>query len=437
MKKSLSIIVFCLLLGGVASQLWALSPAAFLKKSPIPPGSLQIEPSSLQTLIINEEGLGTIELTGTRNTALEVFWGDYLVSFGEDRKVVIPFPVSSQPELHEIKIVDLDGSKRSYFFELRMSRSLPSSLKGQIRIDSGEVIDRFNFVAGTYSADEWVELKWYSEHGVLDHDEFEVRRFERTKKKIRTAIEEEQQELERLLLERNLLAQQLDPVNAGGNQIHEKNRKRRVSSLSELKEASGVSSFQVSQGIGLLSLQQPQQARVETTQWLLQAEYQRVSSALWTTGLAIQGFILPLKSSGTVGSPRYVKAGLDFGAQFSVGSQISLNPKLGFDYQSLITSSPVGYRNLMGPRLEVSSEMKTGSQSLLKAALLLNLFAPNLQGGLFTNYQWGVRAVYQWEATLFTFNTFFAGVEGSQMRLNFESSDLSSSILQTFVGVRF
>lgn len=422
---------------GIASTSWALSPLAFLKANPIPQSSLQVAPSSFQTLVISEQGLGELELKGTRKVDQEIFLGQRKISSGRNKKVVIKFPVTSEPEIHELKLVEPDGSMQSYFFEVRMSRQLPSPLRVRVRSESGEVVDRFDFGSGAYPASDWVELQWLSEHEVLGPDEFEIRSFERDKKKLQTAIEEEKQELLRLQQERNLLIQQMARDEAKSNQVRERSQKRRVSSISNAEEAPGVTSFQVSQGIGLLSLQQPQQASIDTTQWLLQAEYRKVSASLWTTGLFAQGFVLPLKASESGGNPRYIKAGLDVGAQWSLGSQITINPKLGFDYQSLITSALVGYRNLMGPRLEVSSEMKTGSQSLLKAAFFLNLFDPSLQGVLPTNYQWGGRIAYQWDANLFAFHTCFAGAELSQMKLTLVTSDLSSSLLQTFVGVQF
>lgn len=437
MKKLNAFMITGLWVLGTASIGWALSPSAFLKANPIPQSSLQVAPSSFQTLVISEHGLGELELRGTRKRDQEVFWGKKKVSSGKNNKILIQFPVTSEPEIHELKLVESEGSIQSYFFEVRMSRQLPSPLRVRVRSESGEVIDRFNFGAGTYPAHEWVELQWLSEHEVLGPDEFELRSFERDKKKLQIAIEEEKQELLRLQQQRTLLIQQLARDEAKRNQVQERVLKRRVSSISNTEEAPTVTTFQVSQGIGLLSLQQPQQASIDTTHWLLQAEYRKVSASLWTTGLFVQGFVLPLKSSESGDNPRYVKAGLDVGAQLSLGSQISINPKLGFDYQSLITSSLVGYRNLMGPRLEVSSEMKTGIQSLLKVALFLNLFDPSFEGVLPTNYQWGGRIAYQWDGNLAAFNTFFAGAELSQMKLTFGTSDLSSSLLQTFVGVQF
>ncbi|NBV49843.1 hypothetical protein EBR78_01340 [bacterium] len=437
MKQLTAFILSALWVLGTHSASWALSPRAFLKENPIPKNTLQVAPSSFQTLVISEQGLGELELRGIRAGDQEIFWGKRKISSGKNKKVVIKIPVTSEPEIHELKLVEPDGSTQSYFFELRLSRLLPAPLRVRVRTESGEVIDRFNFGSGTYSADEWIELQWLSEHEVLGPDEFEIRSFERDKKKLQAAIKEEQQELVRLQKERNLLIQQMARDEAKRNQALESGHRRRVSSVFKAEAAPGLSSFQVSQGIGLLSLQQPQQASIDTTQWLLQAEYRKINASLWTTGLFVQGFVLPLKSSASGGNPRYVKAGLDVGAQISLGSQISINPKLGFDYQSLITSSLVGYRNLMGPRLEVVSEMKTGSQSLLKAALFLNLFDPGFQGVLPTNYQWGGRIAYQWEAPLFAFHTFVAGAEWAQMKLNFGTSDLSSSLLQTFVGVQF
>ena len=116
---------------------------------------------------------------------------------------------------------------------------------------------------------------------------------------------------------------------------------------------------------------------------------------------------------------------------------MKLIPKLGFDYQSLITNAAAGYRNLMGPRLEVGAEYSVSRDSWVKADLFINLFDSTFQGLQPLSYQWGGRLEYQWKSEFLNFKTFIAGAEVSNLKLQLSDSGLTSSLVNSYLGVRF
>lgn len=128
---------------------------------------------------------------------------------------------------------------------------------------------------------------------------------------------------------------------------------------------------------------------------------------------------------------------MDVGNQWRVGTNNRLTPRIGFDYQSLITNSAFGYRNLMGPKLELTWDYSWAEKEFVRTELFANLFDSNFNVFSPSNYQWGGRLMGKWNYPVLGFQTFLAGVEVSGLRMQLFGADLSSSVINTFFGIQF
>jgi hypothetical protein len=400
---------------------FAVGPGSFLKSNPIPREQVVISPESFQKIKTLKDGTFRLELLGERKNAREVWFNKTQVADRNKKKIDITVVLSPQKRIHEIKVVQKDGSEISYYFRVKLLRDLPPSLRVRLRSDKGELIQSVNSNKLEMSSDGWISVSWISESEALSPEKYELRQVERQTKILQAQIEKEQQELLRIKNEKLAFA--------FGS--------REPSAATEAYQVTHESVFQVSQGLGFFSMQQAQTTGLETWNWLLNFKYQKTSSQGWLVGLAGQGFVVPLSSTRQNDTPRFIRAGLEFGRAFTLGEGLKLSPKVGFDYQSLITNAAVGYRNLMGPRLEVGGEYSVSMDSWLKADLFLNLFDSAFQGLQPLSYQWGARLEYQWKAEFLSSEALVLGAEISNLHLQLVDSGLRSSVVNSYLGVRF
>ncbi len=407
------------ILGGMSA--FALSPKAFLKSNPVPREQLVISPKSFQKIRTLKDGNLGMDFLGEQKGSREVWFNKKQISNQKKKRIDTTFNLSPKKTLHEIKVIQENGSEYSYYFRIKPLRDLPPTLRVRLRSDSGQIIQGVKSQGAEISADAWVSLSWISESEALSPEKFELRQVERQTKNLQTQIEKEHEELTRLKAEK--LA-----FEAGS---------RKPSATTEAYQITHENFFQVSQGLGFFSLQQPQTTVVESWNWLLNFKYQKISSQGWLVGLMGQGFLVPLSSSKASASPRFIQSGVEVGRVLSLGESLKVIPKLGFDYQSLITNAAAGYRNLMGPRLEVGGEYSVDRDSWLKAGLFINLFDSTFQGLQPLSYQWGGRLEYQWRSDFLNLKTFIAGAEVSNLKLQLSDSGLTSSLVNSYLGVRF
>jgi hypothetical protein len=410
---------FVFIMGNVSA--FALSPTVFLKNNPVPREQLVISPKSFTKIKTLKDGTLGMDFLGEQKGSREVWFNKKQVSNKKKKRIETTFNLSPKKTLHEIKVIQDNGSEYSYYFRIKPLRELPPTLRIRLRSDSGRIIQGVKSQGAEISADEWVSLSWISESEALSPEKFELRQVERQTKNLQTQIEKEQEELLKIKAEKLAFEASL----------------RKPATTTEAYQVTHESFFQVSQGLGFFSLQQPQTTVVESWNWLVNFKYQKISSQGWLVGLMGQGFLVPLSSSKASASPRFIQSGVEVGRVLSLGESVKLIPKLGFDYQSLITNAAAGYRNLMGPRLEVGGEYSVDRDSWLKASLFINLFDSTFQGLQPLSYQWGGRLEYQWKSDFLNFKTFIAGAEFSHLKLQLADSGLTSSLVNSYLGVRF
>ncbi|NBT59147.1 hypothetical protein EBT16_10225, partial [bacterium] len=267
---------------------------------------------------------------------------------------------------------------------------------------------------------------------VLTPEELELRETERKRRKLQLTLEEETEELQRLEEEKRRIAGLRNPdfrIGQGGSG-------RKPSAASVFRE-NLQSTVQVSQGLGFLNLQQSNQSTVDTAQWMAQVQNRVVSPEGWEAGLYGKAFLIPLSSGPTGLSPRFIKAGFDVGSRFDLGTWVKVKPRVGFDYQSLLSSSDVGYRNLMGPRLELAGEFDLAKGEVIKSEVFFNLFDLNLSSSGPKNYQWGARLIYEFEASFLSFTQVVIGAEMARLNMALYTAQLTSTQMATFVGIQF
>lgn len=425
LTRSWMIAILVLLASPIA---FSANPAQFVKKNPMETEFFSLTPKSFQSIKALKNGHFEMQFSGKTKKAKEVFLDQKRISKGSNKNLSAVVRLRSKEQIHEIRVVEEDASENSFYFQVSLKKELPSPLRIRVRSESGEIVEHTEFKAGEYPAKDWIDLEWVSEAEVLSPEELELKETERKRKKVQAALEKEQEELVRLEEEKVRLTQM-----QGGVAISPERKPTSGGTLAEPMQ----SVFEVSQGLGFLNLQQSQQAPLETTQWMVQVNARRSSPKGWEAGLHGEGFVIPLKSNSQGSTPRFINMGIDVGTQFDLGRQGKVSPRLGFDYQSLLTSNALGYRNLMGPRLEVAGEYHLSLGEIIKAEVFANLFGSDFSVISPSNYQLGARVSYQWEAEFLSAKSLIAGAQISRLDMVLGSAELKSTVMATFVGVQF
>lgn len=395
---------------------YALTPQLFIKKSPIQKNSLSLSLQSLLKVKANPNGTFELKISGNRNQAKEVFLDGKSISSGANKRINTVLRIKEQEEIHELRVVEADFSEQSYFFQVELLKKKASPLRVRVRSEKGEIIELVDFNSGEFSAADWVGFEWLKEDEVLNPEEIELKAAETKRKKIQAMLEKEKVEKP---ASPNVEPELRKPANA------------LVYTKTEEKH------FHLTQGIGFFSLEQPETASLDSVHWAVKAEYRKSTNEGWEAGIYGQGFLVPLSVSPGYSSPRFVRAGFDVGMNWTLTDQIKHGPRLGFDYQTLLTSSSYGYRGLMGPRFEWSGKFDFSKEESLGTEVFLNVFDSTFNGLTPANYQWGARFIYQWEYPLLSFQGVMLGAEFSRLEMMLIDKKLYSSVIHAFFGVRF
>lgn len=191
------------------------------------------------------------------------------------------------------------------------------------------------------------------------------------------------------------------------------------------------------QGIGFFNLQQTGAADISSTNWVLDLNYRFNVWQPVNIGLNAQTFLAPLSVSGVRSGPKALKAHADLGVKVALTETMALNPHVGFNYQTFMTTESIGYRDLLGPRLGVLYEAGLTDTQKLHVGVFLDVFGSDTEILTTTNNQLGFRLFLEWKRSAWFFTSLYFGAEYSQLKLRFSTSQLSTSTTTGFLGVQF
>lgn len=455
-----------------------ITPEEFLQKSPLKKEHLSLSVKSLRTVKWLEDSSAEIELQGTLHGPYELYLDNTRIPVKSNQPFKVLVKVKSDEESHALKVKQPGVHETSYMFQVKKIQEVPLPIRINIRSEKGTVIHKSEVFTGSFPTGDWFRLGWTGvvetpdsaylaklekekeqaeklqqelarvEQERLLKEKLDQERKERDQKELArleaVRLEQEKAEKKRLEMARlekeRLEKERLAKEQAEKERLEEERQRALAAVTPQIEEVvipRDPWGIDLHQGLGFFNLQQTGAPQVSSTNWVLDLGYRFNVWQPVNIGLNIQTFLAPLTVSGVRNGPKALKAHADLGVKVSLTETMSLNPHMGFNYQTFLTTESVGYRDLLGPRLGVLYELGLTDTQKLHAGVFLDVFGSDTEILTTTNNQLGFKLFLEWKRSAWFFTSLYFGAEYSQLKLRFSTSQLSTATTTGFLGVQF
>ncbi|NBX76862.1 MAG: hypothetical protein EBQ92_09935 [Proteobacteria bacterium] len=264
----------------------------------------------------------------------------------------------------------------------------------------------------------------------------EQERLEKEKRE-KEQIEEQKKEQARLEKER------LEEEREAKEKEKEKEKEREVASqmeksneMIEQRQYREPIGLNINQGLGAFSLNQTD-VNLSSLNWMVDVSYQKKITERMTVGGYGKSYIVPLSVSGATKGPNVIKAGADLSYELKDASGTRWIPVLGFGYQTVVTSEPLGYRDLFGPKLGLAVDVPVGPLQSLRSSVSMSFFPATGQIIAFGNKEIHFKTALQWKVASSFLSSFSLGADFSSLNLSISGTKLTSSGYSVFFGLNF
>ncbi|MFM8315647.1 MAG: hypothetical protein ACKOA8_15305, partial [Deltaproteobacteria bacterium] len=429
---------------------------------------------SLRTVKWLEDSSAEIELQGTLHGPYELYLDNTRIPVKSNQPFKVLVKVKSDEESHALKVKQPGVHETSYIFQFKKIQEVPLPIRINIRSEKGTVIHKSEVFTGSFPAVDWFRLGWTGVVETPDSAylaQLEKEKEEKLRKEREQAeriqqelarVEEERLQKEKLAQEQQAVAQRLAQLEAEKKKAEaEQKEKARIelarleaerlerekaeqARLAEEKAARELAEkerlekerlekeralaavapqieevviprdpwgIDLHQGLGFFNLQQTGASQVSSTNWVLDLGYRFNVWQPVNIGLNVQTFLAPLTVSGVRNGPKALKAHADLGVKVALTETMAINPLIGFNYQTFLTTESVGYRDLLGPRLGVLYELGLTDTKKLHAGVFLDVFGSDTEILTTTNNQLGFRLFLEWKRSAWFFTSLYFGAE--------------------------
>jgi len=472
-----------------------ITPHEFLKKSPLKKEHLSLSIKSLRTVKWLEDSSAEIELQGTLHGPYELYLDNTRIPVKSNQPFKVLVKVKSDEESHALKVKQPGVHETSYIFQVKKIQEVPLPIRINIRSEKGTVVHKSEVFTGSFPAVDWFRLGWtgvvetpdsaylaqqekekeeklrkereqaeriQQELARVEEERLQKEKLDQEQKEIAVRLaqleeekrkaEVEQKEKARIELAR-LEAERLEREKAERERLAEEKAARELAEQERLEKERALAAvtpqieevviprdpwgIDLHQGLGFFNLQQTGAADVSSTNWVVDFSYRFKVWQPINIGFNVQTFLAPLSVSGVQSGPKALKAHADMGVKVALTERMAINPHIGFNYQTFLTSESIGYRDLLGPRLGVLSEFGLTDTQKLHAGVFYDVFGSDTEILTTTNNQLGFRLFLEWKRSAWFFTSLYFGAEYSQLKLRFSTSQLSTTTTTGFLGVQF